>query len=62
MALVVSRNIELSTGASIRSFIQECKKITDARLTNLITKEEIKMRTPLTPKIIEFLTKLKMLT
>ena len=62
MALVVSRNIELSTGASIRNFIQECKKITDARLTNLITKEEIKMRTPLTPKIIEFLTKLKMLT
>jgi len=61
MALVVSRNIELSTGASIRSFIQECKKITDARLTNLITKEEIKMRTPLTPKIIEFLTKLKLL-
>lgn len=62
MALVVSRNIELSTGASIKSFIQECKKITDAQLTNLITREEIKMRSPLTPKVIEFLTKLNLLT
>lgn len=62
MALVISRNIELGTGASIKSFVQECKKVTDARLQNQITHEEIKMRTPLTPKITEFLTKLNLLT
>ncbi|MCZ2222170.1 MAG: IS1634 family transposase [Chitinophagales bacterium] len=62
MALAVSRKIELSTGASIRSFIQECKKITDARLLNLITKEEIKMRSALSPKMSEFLAKLNLLT
>jgi len=44
MALLVSKSIELRTGTSIKSFIQECKKYTDARLLNHIAKEEIIMR------------------
>jgi hypothetical protein len=34
MALVISKHIELQTNKSIRKFIHECKKITDARLKN----------------------------
>src|SRR5690606_13753178 len=32
MALIISKQIELQTKTSIKSFIHECKKITDARL------------------------------
>lgn len=62
IAIVVSRNVELSTGASIRSFVKECKKVTDARILNLITNEEIRMRTTYSPKINDFLDKLNLLT
>ena len=41
MALVVSKHIELTTGDSIRKFITECKKITDARMLNKITQKEL---------------------
>lgn len=44
MALAVSKHIEISSGISIRAFITHCKKITDARLRNKITRQEIKMR------------------
>src|SRR5690606_17650784 len=59
MALVVSKHIELRTGGSIRSFIHECKKITDARLKNKITGEEFKMRAQKNPTIIALLEKLE---
>ncbi len=62
MALVVSKHIELRTGGSIRSFIHECKKITDARLKNKITGEEFKMRAQKNPTIIALLEKLELLT
>lgn len=62
MSLVVSRVIELGANVSIRSFLLETKKVTDARMINLITNEEIKMRSPLSPKMIEILTKLELLT
>ena len=45
MALAVSKHIEIASTLSIRAFITHCKKITDARLFNKITKKEIKMRT-----------------
>jgi transposase len=38
MALAVSKHIEITSGISIRAFITHCKKITDARLRNKITK------------------------
>jgi len=62
MALVVSKHIELQTNISIRKFIHECKKITDARLKNKITTKELKIRTDLNPTIIEVLRKLNLLT
>lgn len=44
MALAVSKHIEISAEISIRAFLTHCKKITDARLRNKITKKEINMR------------------
>lgn len=62
MALVVSKHIELETNISIRKFIHECKKITDARLKNKITNEESRIRASLNPTIMEILRKLNLLT
>jgi len=62
MALVISKHIELQTHISIRKFIHDCKRITDARLKNLITGKETKIRTKLTPEIIETLGKFDLLT
>lgn len=60
MALVLSKHIELSTDRSIRYFIDECKKITDARIYNQLTKKEITMRAKKTPAISELLSKLNL--
>jgi hypothetical protein len=62
MALVISKHIELQTNKSIRKFIHECKKITDARLKNKITGKEFRIRTNLNPEINEMLRKLQLLT
>ena len=45
MALAVSKHIELTTGDSIRAFLTECKKISDARMLNKITGQEKRIRT-----------------
>jgi transposase len=58
MALVIAKHMELATGNSINRIITECKKITDARLFNQLTNTEIRLRTKLTPKMIEYLEKL----
>ncbi|MBP7839782.1 MAG: hypothetical protein KA023_11000, partial [Bacteroidales bacterium] len=50
MALVISKHIELTTGDSIKKFVTECKKITDARILNQITGKEVTMRVKLSPK------------
>lgn len=62
VALVISKHIELQTNTSIRKFIHECKRITDARLKNKITGKELRIRADLTPSLIEILNKLNMLT
>ena len=41
MALVISKHIELQTGLSIKRFITECKKITDARMINTLIQKEL---------------------
>ena len=46
MALAVSKHIELKGKTSIRAFLTDCKKVTDARLLNKITKQELRMRSP----------------
>lgn len=62
MALVTSKYIELQTNTSIRKFIHEGKKITDARIKNKITATELRIRAELTPEIIKILAELKLLT
>ena len=62
MALVVSRHIELRTGLSIRKFIHECKKVTDARLKNKLTGKENRIRANHTPTTTEILSKFDLLT
>jgi transposase len=49
MALAVSRHIEIMGKISIKAFLTHCKKITDARLLNRITKKEIRMRAEVPP-------------
>ena len=60
MALVVSKHIELSTGYSIRRFIIECKKITEARMFNQIVNKEIRIRTKLNQQIVKFIKDLNL--
>jgi hypothetical protein len=54
MAMVVSKHIELQTKDSIRKFITEGKKATDVRLFNLITKQEIRIKARITPKLAQY--------
>lgn len=60
MALVISKHIELDTRQSIRKFITECKKITDARIFNQITGKEMTIRTKLTPEIVKIMQSLNL--
>lgn len=58
MALVVSKHIEIKADISIRAFLTHCKKITDARLLNRITKKEIRMRASAPPQLLEIVSKI----
>ena len=58
MALAVAKHIELKAQTSIRAFLTECKKVTDARLTNKITKKEITMRAKVSPLLRRMLAKI----
>lgn len=58
MALAVSKHIELKTQTSIRAFLTECKKVTDARLINKITKKEIRMRAQVSQHLRRMLNKI----
>lgn len=62
MALVISRHAELCTGLSIKEFVHQCKKITDARLKNKITGKEIKIRASYNDAAIQILQKFDLLT
>lgn len=62
MALVVSKHIELKTALSIKKFINECKKVTDARIINKTTNKEIQMRVKLKPNMEQILRNLNLLT
>lgn len=58
MALAISKHIELKAEISIRAFLTHCKKITDARLLNKISKKEIKLRAPVPAHLQEIITKI----
>lgn len=62
MALVISKHIELKTEVSIKRFLTEIKKVTDGRLINKITDEEITIRTKMSATVSKFLRKLDLLT
>ncbi|UKJ06371.1 IS1634 family transposase [Solitalea lacus] len=60
MSLVVSKHIELSTEVSIKKFVTELKKVTDARMVNGITGKEIRIRAKITPLIEKLVQNLKL--
>lgn len=60
MALVVSKHIELTTGDSIKRFLTECKKVTDARMLNKITNSESRIRTKYNDNILEYIKSLNL--
>jgi len=60
MALVLSKHIELQTNTSIKKFITESKKVTDARLLNTLTNKEIKIRTQISHEFSKIIEKLNL--
>lgn len=60
MALALSKHIELQTNISIKKFITESKKVTDARLLNTLTNKEIKIRTKISSDFIKIIEKLNL--
>ena len=60
MALAAAKHIELKSGKSIKSFVTAGKRVQDARMLNLITKKETKIRTKYDDQINHFIHKLKL--
>jgi len=60
MALVVAKHIELETNISIKKFITEMRKVSDARMYSNLTKREMRIRAKMTPIIETIITKLKL--
>lgn len=60
MALIISKHIELQTNNSIRHFVDEAKKVTDARIYNHLTQKEIRMRAKKSKSISDLLSKLNL--
>jgi transposase len=58
MALAVSKLIELKTDTSLRAFLTQCKKVTDARLLNKLTGKVITLRTSIPDDLANLLNKL----
>jgi transposase len=55
MALSIVKFIEIKTGKSIKSIIKLLKGVTDARLLNMITNEEIVLRSEVSKEIKQLL-------
>ena len=60
ISLALSKHIELQTGISIKKFVYEAKRVTDARLFNKITQKEYRMRTSLSQAMKDYLRKLNL--
>ena len=58
MALAVLKHIEIKASVSIRSFLTECKKVTDARMLNKITKKEIRLRAEILSHLSHMISKI----
>jgi transposase len=55
LALTIYQDIEIKTGLSIRSFITEAKKITDAKMVNKLTHKEVIVKGKITRKMQELM-------
>jgi transposase len=62
IALVISKHIELQTNTSIKKFVHECKKITDARLINKTSNKEFRIRAQISENISKYMKFLNLLT
>ena len=60
MALAVSKHIEIKAETSIRSFLTRCRKVTDARMFNKITKKEIRMRAEIPSDLRRIISKISL--
>lgn len=60
MALAVSKYLEIKTAISLQQIITSFKRITDARLLNTLTNEEIVMRTKIPDRVKTLLKKLEL--
>lgn len=58
MALAVCKYIELKTGKSIKSIIKALKGVTDARLVDTVTGEEVTLRTAMSLDVQQLLKRL----
>ena len=58
MALAISKQIEITTEVSIRAFITECKKVTDAIMIHKPTQKEISLRAQISPNFKDIVSKL----
>lgn len=60
MALAVCKYMELKTGKSTKQIVRILKSVTDARILNTLTEEEIIMRSEITESVREVLSKLNL--
>jgi len=61
LSLTISKHIEIKTGLSIRRFITEAKKVTDAKMVNKLTQKELIVKGKVTKTLEELLVKLNLL-
>lgn len=61
LALTISKHIEIKTGISIRRFVTESKKVTDAKMFNKLTQKEVIVRGKISNGMEELLNKLDLL-
>ncbi|MCZ2356109.1 MAG: IS1634 family transposase [Bacteroidia bacterium] len=61
LALTISKHIEIKTGLSIRRFITETKKVTDAKMQNKLTQKEVIVKGKVTKELEELLAKIDLL-
>lgn len=60
MALVISKHIELTTNVSIKKFVTELKKVTDARMFSQITNKDMRIRAKMMPILEDLIRKLNL--
>lgn len=58
--LIISKHTEIQTKVSIKRFITECKKITDARMLSTITQKEVNIKGRITNEAKKCLPELKL--